>query len=81
MIFVLYLFQQRNIKQKFIALLRRFRVSEEVLDSEQDQDPIDQEGPQAADIEDLFDELENLSESDPEMDTISVRSTPKPKLR
>ena len=32
-------------------------------------------------IEDLFDELEDLSDSGPEMDTISVLSTPKPKLR
>ena len=52
----------------------------QVLDSEQDQDLVEQEAnPQ--DIEDLFDELENLSESDPEVDTISVLSTPKPKLR
>ncbi|KAK2170730.1 hypothetical protein LSH36_1g24001 [Paralvinella palmiformis] len=75
--------RQRNIKQKFIALLKRFKVSEdveEVLDSEQDQELVDPEtNPQ--DIEDLFDELENLSESDPDIDTISVLSTPKPKLR
>ena len=32
-------------------------------------------------IEDLFDELEDLSDSGPDMDTISVLSTPKPKLR
>ncbi|KAK2189011.1 hypothetical protein NP493_110g01034 [Ridgeia piscesae] len=71
---------QGNIKQKFIALLRRFKATEEALDSEQDQDVGDPDtNPQ--DIEDLFDELENLSESDQEMDTISVLSTPKPKLR
>ena len=52
----------------------------QALDSEQEQDPGDPDtNPQ--DIEDLFDELENLSESDQEMDTISVLSTPKPKLR
>ncbi len=55
-------------------------MSEEVLDSEQDQDIAEREANQQ-DIEDLFDELENLSESDPELDTISVLSTPKPKLR
>ena len=55
-------------------------VSSQVLDSEQDQELVDQEAnPQ--DIEDLFDELENLSDSDPDIDTISVLSTPKPKLR
>lgn len=33
------------------------------------------------DIEDLIDELEDLSDSGPEMDTLSVTSTPKPALR
>ena len=57
-------------------------MSEEVLDSEQDPDESVQGGVHnQEDLEDLFDELENLSESDPEMDTISVLSTPKPKLR
>jgi len=32
-------------------------------------------------VEDLFDDVENLSESDPDIDTISVHSTPKPRLR
>ena len=32
-------------------------------------------------IEDLIDELEDLSDSGPEMDTLSVTSTPKPSLR
>ncbi len=51
-----------------------------MLDSEQDQELGDQDShPQ--EIEDLFDELEDLSDSGPEMDTISVLSTPKPKLR
>lgn len=31
-------------------------------------------------VEDLFDEVENLSDSDVDMDTMSVHSTPKPKL-
>lgn len=35
----------------------------------------------AAEIEDLFDELEDLSDSGPEVDTISITSTPKPSLR
>lgn len=33
------------------------------------------------DIEDLFEELEDLSDSGPEMDTMSISSTPKPSLR
>ncbi|ELU12912.1 hypothetical protein CAPTEDRAFT_112775 [Capitella teleta] len=72
---------QRNIKQKFIALLKKFKVSDEVLDSEQDQDPGEGDVANANELEELFDELEDLSESDPDIDTISVLSTPKPKLR
>jgi hypothetical protein len=33
------------------------------------------------DIADLFDELEEMSDSGPEMDTMSISSTPKPSLR
>lgn len=32
-------------------------------------------------IEELFDELEDMSDSGPELDTMSVSSTPKPSLR
>ena len=32
-------------------------------------------------VEELLEDVETLSESDLDMDTISVRSTPKPKLR
>ncbi|CAG5134860.1 unnamed protein product, partial [Candidula unifasciata] len=70
---------QRNIKQKIRALLKRFKVSEDVLttlDSEADHDQI----PNPQELDDLFDELED-SDSGPELDTISVMSTPKPKLR
>lgn len=35
----------------------------------------------AVDIEDLFEELEDLSDSGPEVDTMSISSTPKPSLR
>ncbi|GFR96922.1 phosphofurin acidic cluster sorting protein 2 [Elysia marginata] len=69
---------QRNFKQKFRALLKRFKISEDVLttlDSEADHDQI-----QNQELDDLFDELED-SDSGPELDTMSVMSTPKPKLR
>lgn len=46
------------------------------MDSEADHDQI--ANPQ--ELDDLFDELED-SDSGPELDTISVMSTPKPKLR
>jgi hypothetical protein len=52
-----------------------------VLDSEQDQEGGEGDVANANELEELFDELEDLSESDPDMDTISVLSTPKPKLR
>ncbi|XP_074640107.1 phosphofurin acidic cluster sorting protein 2-like isoform X3 [Tubulanus polymorphus] len=75
---------QRNIKERFVALLRKLKFSEEVLDSEQDQDLADSVQNQQA-IEDLlFAELEGLSDSGgstTEMDTMSVLSTPKPSLR
>ncbi|ESO83532.1 hypothetical protein LOTGIDRAFT_169225 [Lottia gigantea] len=102
--------RQRNLKQRFIALWKRFKVSEDALDleadhdgscllfqaldseadhdlidhaldSEADHDLIDPDNP-AGDIDDLlFDELDDLSDSGPELDTMSVMSTPKPRLR
>ena len=50
------------------------------MDSEQDPEG-DHNAARAQEIADLFDELEDLSDSGPELDTISVLSTPKPKLR
>ncbi|XP_066280428.1 phosphofurin acidic cluster sorting protein 2-like isoform X7 [Branchiostoma lanceolatum] len=75
---------QRNFKQKFIALLKKFKVPEEVLDSEADQ-YAEQEG-HARDIDeelDLYniDDLD-LSDSGQEIDdNTSIISTPKPSLR
>lgn len=74
---------QRNLKQKFAALLRRFRVPEELSErgTTRDQHNAQQ------DIDELFQELESLScgegeDSGPDqMDTISIGSTPKPSLR
>ncbi len=34
-----------------------------------------------AEIEDLFDQLEDFSDSGPDVDTISIGSTPKPSLK
>jgi hypothetical protein len=39
------------------------------------------DGENPADIDDLIEELEELSDSEPELDTMSVMSTPKPRLR
>ncbi|XP_047201164.1 phosphofurin acidic cluster sorting protein 2 [Girardinichthys multiradiatus] len=73
--------RQQNFKQRVVALLKRFRVSDEVLDSEQDP----AEPPPEVEEEDLdLDsvEFENPSDSCPELDDDdSVLSTPKPKLK
>ncbi|XP_053407923.1 phosphofurin acidic cluster sorting protein 2-like isoform X1 [Mercenaria mercenaria] len=72
--------RQRNLKQKFVALLKRFKISEEVLDAGADHEILG-DGENPADIDDLIEELEDLSDSEPELDTMSVMSTPKPRLR
>ncbi|XP_045776739.1 phosphofurin acidic cluster sorting protein 1 isoform X2 [Maniola jurtina] len=74
---------QRNLKQKFAALLRRFRVPEEMGERGAARDTHHAQ----RDIDELFQELESLScgegeDSGPDqMDTISIGSTPKPSLR
>ncbi|XP_074182853.1 phosphofurin acidic cluster sorting protein 2 isoform X5 [Rhinolophus sinicus] len=72
----------QNFKQKVVALLRRFKVSEEVLDSEQD--PAEHVPEVEEDLDLLYDtlDMDNPSDSGPDMDDDdSVLSTPKPKLR
>ncbi|XP_056228653.1 phosphofurin acidic cluster sorting protein 1-like isoform X3 [Seriola aureovittata] len=71
---------QPNFKQKFVALLKRFKVTDEVLDS----DPVGQSQEVEEDLDLLYDSLEvyNASDSGPELDdNDSILSTPKPKLR
>uniref|UniRef100_A0A8P4K7N5 Phosphofurin acidic cluster sorting protein 1 n=1 Tax=Dicentrarchus labrax TaxID=13489 RepID=A0A8P4K7N5_DICLA len=71
---------QPNFKQKFVALLKRFKVTDEVLDS----DPVGQSQEVEEDLDLLYDSLEvyNPSDSGPEQDdNDSILSTPKPKLR
>ncbi|XP_018904006.1 phosphofurin acidic cluster sorting protein 2 isoform X2 [Bemisia tabaci] len=77
--------RQRNLKQKFISLLKRFRVNEDLQALEAGRETISHKlsggDMDPADIEDLFEELEDLSDSGPEVDTMSITSTPKPSLR
>ncbi|XP_027032589.2 phosphofurin acidic cluster sorting protein 1a isoform X4 [Tachysurus fulvidraco] len=74
--------QQPNIKQKFVALLKRFKVSDEVgfgLDNVSQEQIRDVE----EDLDELYNSLEmyNPSDSGPDMEeTDSVLSMPKPKL-
>uniref|UniRef100_A0A8B9RL04 Uncharacterized protein n=1 Tax=Astyanax mexicanus TaxID=7994 RepID=A0A8B9RL04_ASTMX len=70
---------QPNFKQKFVALLKRFKVTDEVLDS----DPVDQTQ-EVEDLDLLYDSLEehNHSDSGPDLeDNESLLSTPKPTLK
>ncbi|XP_018582934.1 phosphofurin acidic cluster sorting protein 2 isoform X4 [Scleropages formosus] len=72
--------RQQNFKQRVVALLKRFRVSDEVLDSEQDPAEPPPEVEEDIDLESL--EFENPSDSCPELDDDdSVLSTPKPQLK
>ncbi|XP_034250250.1 phosphofurin acidic cluster sorting protein 2 isoform X2 [Thrips palmi] len=81
--------RQRNLKQKFISLLKRFRVSEDLQGLDHDQEELAMShklsagGMDATEFEDLMEELGELSGSDsgPEVDTLSMSSTPKPSLR
>ncbi|XP_077598239.1 phosphofurin acidic cluster sorting protein 1 [Stigmatopora nigra] len=75
--------RQPNIKQKFVALLKRFKVTDEVdfglehVSREQIQEVEE-------DLDELYDSLEmyNPSDSGPDVEeTDSIVSTPKPKLR
>uniref|UniRef100_A0A8C6WYH6 Phosphofurin acidic cluster sorting protein 1 n=1 Tax=Neogobius melanostomus TaxID=47308 RepID=A0A8C6WYH6_9GOBI len=75
--------RQPKIKEKFVALLKRFKVTDEVgfglehVSREQIQEVEE-------DLDELYDSLEmyNPSDSGPEMEeTDSIMSTPKPKLR
>ncbi|XP_021956417.1 phosphofurin acidic cluster sorting protein 1 isoform X2 [Folsomia candida] len=64
----------RNLKQKIVNLLKKFKQTE---DGHRNEAKI---GGPVADIDELFDELEGLSDSEPDADTLSVGSFPKPVL-
>ncbi|XP_061395905.1 phosphofurin acidic cluster sorting protein 2 [Musca vetustissima] len=75
--------QQRNFKQKIFALLKRFKASEE-LEGEVNRSTAALRGER--DLDALFQELESLSccegdDSGPDIDSLSIGSTPKPSLR
>lgn len=76
---------QRNIKQKFIALLKKFRVADDAEVSDGEQSACDVAAEDRRRLEDLlFDELSNLSDlsaGPEENDDLSITSTPKPSLR
>lgn len=68
-----------RIKQKIVALLKKFKVTDGL---DQGQEHLNKKLVSGSDeIEDLFDQLEELSDSAPEVDTISIGSTPKPSLK
>ncbi|OZC12280.1 hypothetical protein X798_00802 [Onchocerca flexuosa] len=72
---------RKNLKQKFSSLLKRFKIPEEgTTDSPSRTGDV---APTARELEELFEELDNLSDSGPEMimDNLSIVSNPKPGLR
>ncbi|CAG0886156.1 unnamed protein product [Cyprideis torosa] len=79
--------RQRNLKQKFVALLKRFRVNEDLQNvfAGAGQKYTEDEVVDDADIADLIDELavdeEESDDLSDDGDGTSVSSTPKPSLR
>lgn len=85
--------QQRNLKQKFISLLKKFRLPDsEAYDSEEKfQEALEQElissTQEQLDIDEYFDDdeeiddLDYMTDSGQEFDDVSISSTPKPSLR
>lgn len=74
--------QQRNFKQKIVALLKRFKVPPDEIGESRHAGRL-RPGHQ---LDDLFHELDELScgdgdDSGPDVDSLSIGSTPKPKLR
>ncbi|XP_071962977.1 phosphofurin acidic cluster sorting protein 2-like isoform X2 [Antedon mediterranea] len=74
--------RQRNLKQKFINLLKRLKVASD--ESDTDQYTFPGQAPNADD-DSLYGDLDelNMSDSEPELelDDVSIESTPKPVLR
>ncbi|XP_047739583.1 phosphofurin acidic cluster sorting protein 2 [Hyalella azteca] len=75
--------RQRNLKQRFVALLKKIKVPEalQAYETDPDLDPRADVPVDPDDIEYLMNELEDLSDSGNEVDTLSISSTPKPSLR
>lgn len=76
--------QQRNFKQKIVALLKRFKVPEEIEESRHGAGG--RLRPGHTQLDELFQELDELScgdgeDSGPDVDSLSIGSTPKPSLR
>ncbi|XP_063704052.1 phosphofurin acidic cluster sorting protein 2 isoform X2 [Culicoides brevitarsis] len=75
-------FNRRNFKQKIVALLKRFKVPDELEGDTGGRGHATLGGER--DLDALFQELESLScgeESGQDIDSISIGSTPKPSLR
>ena len=80
LMYIIILFVVQNLKQKIVNLLRKFKATEEGHRGVETKTG----GPTmgvGVDIDELFDELDGLSEdSEPDADTLSVGSFPKPVL-
>ena len=69
---------QKNIKSKLTALLKRFKAQDETAGPSTGRLP-----PTEEELEEIFEELEDISDSGPELepDKMSIISNPKPGLR
>ncbi|KAI6213539.1 hypothetical protein M3Y94_00162100 [Aphelenchoides besseyi] len=75
-------FSQKNIKQKVANLLKRFKQSEEGHVAGNTDSSSTILPPTAKELQEIFQELENISDSGPEVDIdkLSIRSNPRPGL-
>lgn len=80
---------QRNLKQKFIALLKKFKIPDSEASDSEEQAALEKELIEAAaasdqmlgNIDDIFEFEDSDVDSVPEMDDMSVSSTPRPALK
>ena len=78
---------QRNLKQKFIALLKKFKIPDSEASDSEEQAALEKElmaaaaSDQLGNIEDIFEFEDSDADSAPEVDDLSVSSTPRPALK
>ncbi|KAH7702637.1 phosphofurin acidic cluster sorting protein 2-like isoform 1, partial [Aphelenchoides avenae] len=74
---------QKNIKQRLVALLKRFKVPDEDNAVSVGGSSGSRMRPTAQELEEIFEELERISDSGPELepDKMSIISNPRPGLR
>lgn len=76
---------QRNLKQKFIALLKKFKIPDSEASDSEEQAALENELMANASVGNICDDIFEFEDSDvdsaPELDDFSVSSTPRPGLK